>query len=68
MTSKQVLFNYLNLNALLTVYYLIDNDYSNLTTTVKEAISMVALYYLCGLIDKPLRIAMIVEKVNNIVD
>ena len=56
------------MNALLTVNYLIDNDYSNLTTAVMEAISLVALYYWCGLIAKPLRISMIVEKVNNIVD
>ena len=56
------------MNASLTVYYLIDNDYSNLTTAVMEAISLVALHYWGGLIAKPLRIAMIVEKVNNIVD
>ena len=56
------------MNAILTVYYLIDNDYFNLTTAVMEAISLVALYYWCGLIAKPLRISMIVEKVNNIVD
>ena len=29
---------------------------------------MVALYHWCGLISKPLRTFMIVEKVNNIVD
>ena len=47
---KKVLFNYLNLNAfLLTVNYLIDNDYSNLTTAVMEAIFLVTLYYRCCL-------------------
>ena len=56
------------MNALLTVYYLIDKDYSNLTTAVMEAISLVALYHWCGLISKPLITSMIVEKVNNIVD
>ena len=33
-----------------------------------EAISLVALYSWCGLIAKPLRISIIVDKVNHIVD